>query len=185
VVTIRRHLRFIEAVLYRQIPICIRDSKLLKFSRRIKNINLQSNILFEMKSCDQWISRNSRICVYTLCWWFAFRAAENTKEFNIVRAPRHEKSSEPWIMCMQNTGISLHESTRTFYKNYGSDGIHRAAVKYILPDNQFNVTKTVVTYIWLFFIAALPFISLTGKSKVQFISSKIYILHNTRRIYIT
>lgn len=47
---------------------------------------------------------------------------------------------------MQNTGISLHDSTKTFYKNYESDEIHTAAVKYIPPDNQFNVSKTGVTY---------------------------------------
>jgi len=48
---------------------------------------------------------------------------------------------------MQNTGTSLHESARTFYKNYESDEIHTAAMKHIPPHNQFNVSKTGVTYI--------------------------------------
>jgi hypothetical protein len=47
---------------------------------------------------------------------------------------------------MQNTGTPLHENTRTFYKNYENDEIHTAAVKYIPPDNQFNVSETGVTY---------------------------------------
>jgi uncharacterized protein YkuJ len=34
-----------------------------------------------------------------------------------------------------------------FTKNYECDGIHTAAVKYIPPDNQFNASKTGVTYI--------------------------------------